>query len=340
MEETNAKSTGKTTKKKKREKENVLIEFVHTFFTILNVCGHVLLTMFIGLVHTKGPILVDPPSPLSELSTMSILARSRIMAELSKAAYEDTQTATETAKTLGFKVVEFYEDGSAQGYRFVSDHDIVIACRGTETHELGDILADLKIRRVPACIDCADVPGKVHRGFRGEAYRLWDKVHPDILAQADGGHKLWFTGHSLGAAMATLLATFAQQTEDALNVAGMVTFGSPRVGNREFANFTNETAPEYLRWVNNDDAVTKVPLNLFGNYYHCGKLMYLDEDGDYLNDVSWLRIHVDRVLGKLSHVFLIWTMDVSDVSDHFMDNYLGKITKLALAEEEAAQNTK
>merc|ERR1712151_366953 len=109
---------------------------------------------------------------------------------------------------------------------------------------------------------------------------MGEKIHPDILAENnDSSHKLWFTGHSLGAAIATLLATYSQTAEDALNTAGLVTFGSPRVGNSEFANFTNAAAPEYFRWVNNHDAVTKVPINIFGVYSHCGHLMYLKEDG-------------------------------------------------------------
>jgi len=197
----------------------------------------------------------------------------------------------------------------------------------------------LKIRRVPASTDYVDVPGLVHRGFQGEALKLWEKVHPDILAENnDGSHKLWFTGHSLGAAIATLLATYSQQTEDALNTAGLITFGSPRVGNRTFANFTNRVAPVNLRWVNNDDVVTKVPLNIFGLYSHCGHLMYLKEDGALLSDVSWLRIFVDRSLGRLSHIIRFWTMGISDLSDHGMANYLERVTKLK--EKEDAQNTK
>ena len=272
---------------------------------------------------------VDPPTPISKLSDMSNLKRSHIMAELAKMAYRNITEAAQKAKELGFKLVEFYEEGNAQGYRFVSDHDIVIACRGTEM-EIGDVLADLKFHRVSACIDCADVPGLVHRGFRAEACQLWDAMHNDILAESDRGvHKLWFTGHSLGAAMATLLAMFAQQTKDALNVSGLVTFGSPRVGNREFTQFIDQVAPECVRWVNNDDAVTKVPLNLLGHYSHCGHLMYLKEDGTFLNDVSWLKIFADRALGRLYHIFCCRNLGFSDARDHSIENYLERIKSLS-----------
>ena len=259
---------------------------------------------------------------------MSKLARSYIMAELADVAYENIQKAAQKAKDKGFKLVELYEHENAQCYRFVSDHDIVIASRGTEM-TIEDIAADLKFRRIRACMDCADVPGLVHRGFQGEALKLWEKVRWDILAGNDGGsHKLWFTGHSLGAAIATLLATYAHQNEDALNTAGLVTFGSPRVGNRTFTKFIDKVIPESIRWVNNDDVVTKVPINLFGRYSHCGHLMYLKKDGTCLSDVSWLKIFADRALGRLYHIFCCRFLSFSDVSDHSINNYLHKIQSL------------
>ena len=284
---------------------------------------------------------LDPPTPIPKLSDMSKLKRSYILAELAKIAYDNLEEVAQKAKELGFKLVEFYEQETAQGYRFVSDHDIVIACRGAETkaEEIEDMFAYFKIQRVSAGTDDAHVPGLVHSGFRAEACRLWDAIQKDILAETDGEiHKLWFTGHSLGAAMSTLLAVYSQQTEDALDTAGLVTFGSPRVGNWTFAKFANGAVPEYLRWVNNEDIFTKYPLNLLG-YYHCGHAMYLKEDGTCLEDVSWLKIFVDRTLGRLYHIYHLFrfgAIEISDFSDHHMDNYLEKIRQLALPEAEAA----
>ena len=259
---------------------------------------------------------------------MSKFARSHIMAELANVAYGDMQAATAKAKELGFNLVEFYEHGNAQCYRFVSDHDIVIAARGTETSEKEDILTDLKIHRIPACED-RSVPGLVHRGFQAEAFKLWDEIHGNVLLETASSHKLWLTGHSLGASIATLLSTYSQQDKATLDPAGMVTFGSPRVGNAEFAGHADKVVPQYLRWVNNDDVVTKVPLNIFGIYSHCGSQMYLKEDGTCLSDSSWPRIFVDRLLGRISHLIFVWNLEFSDAKDHGMANYLAKVKKLA-----------
>jgi hypothetical protein len=70
---------------------------------------------------------------------------------------------------------------------------------------------------------------------------------------------LWVTGHSLGAAVATVAA-------DALPATGGVyTFGSPRVGDGDFAAaFNRRFADRSFRYVDDHDAVTRVPPESFG----------------------------------------------------------------------------
>ena len=296
--------------------------------------SHRLFTHFID--SDMGPFTVAPSRPLPELLSMSKFERSHIMAELSYIAYESIPSAKAKARELGFKSVQFYEHGNAQCYRFVSDHDIVIAARGTETTETEDILSDLKIHRVPPCKDL-NVPGLVHRGFRGEAFELWHAARDNILLETASSHKLWFTGHSLGAAIATLLSTYSQHDKATLDPTGLVTFGSPRVGNREFACNADKVVPDNLRWVNNDDVVTKVPFNMFGLYTHCGSQMYLKEDGTCLSDVAWSTVFADRLWGRLSNM-VSRQLQFSDGKDHGMGSYLAKIKKLA--DEERSSKSK
>ncbi|XP_022960402.1 phospholipase A(1) DAD1, chloroplastic-like [Cucurbita moschata] len=68
------------------------------------------------------------------------------------------------------------------------------------------------------------------------------------------------TGHSLGAAVATLTAydinvTFRQQVP----LVTVVSFGGPRVGNKDFQRSLEEQGTKVLRIVNSGDVVTKVP---------------------------------------------------------------------------------
>jgi pimeloyl-ACP methyl ester carboxylesterase len=64
----------------------------------------------------------------------------------------------------------------------------------------------------------------------------------------------WFTGHSLGGALATLAADRHGDS------AAVYTFGSPLVGDDAFAaGFNNRHEGRSFRYVNGDDLVTRVP---------------------------------------------------------------------------------
>ena len=119
-------------------------------------------------------------------------------------------------------------------------------------------------------IRLADCPpgGQVHRGFMQALEEVWSDLLPH-LTQLDGkGCKLWVTGHSLGAALATLCASRYD------NVQGVYTFGSPRVGND---GFKEKLDANIYRVVNNDDIVARVPPP--GTYVHVGELKFIDSDG-------------------------------------------------------------
>ena len=67
--------------------------------------------------------------------------------------------------------------------------------------------------------------GRAHTGFAGALLDIWPQIALEL--QVVAGYSLLFTGHSLGAAMATLAASL--QTPKSL-----YTFGSPRVGDAAF----------------------------------------------------------------------------------------------------------
>jgi hypothetical protein len=99
------------------------------------------------------------------------------------------------------------------------------------------------------------------------------------------GRPVWFTGHSLGAALATLAAHRCATT------AGIYTFGSPRVADQGFAsNFNNRFAGKSFRIVNGTDVVTTIPLDVPDpvgiirmftkhNYRHVAAGMQIDDSG-------------------------------------------------------------
>ena len=218
--------------------------------------------------------------PMADLAP---LKRALLLAEVSMVSYLDD--ATDAAATLGFTETRFIDRDGAQAYVFETTHDRVIACRGTEPNEWNDIKADANALR-----DAAETVGRVHRGFKREVDDLWPLIKEELV---DDGRDLWSTGHSLGGAMATICAGRCKLDEIPVSPVETQTFGSPRVGSKRYVT---HSGIEHLRWVNNNDVVTRVPPRWLG-YVHTGTKMYLDSNGDHLPKFTAAQVAKDRAKG-------------------------------------------
>jgi len=241
--------------------------------------------------------------------------RSLLFAKLAQIAYLKPEDATKQVKKLGFTTVEFYNIDGAQAYRFMNKHDLVIACRGTEPTEYNDIKADANALPV-----IAETVSRVHRGFKQEVDELWPLVLEDLKRKANDKKEIWFCGHSLGAAMATIMASRCHLYPDVEPVQELYTFGSPRVGWPEYVKSLGVT---HHRWVNNNDIVTRVPLWLMG-YRHHGTEHYLNAYGLKRNPTGWQRVK-DRFRGMWMG---IKKGTIDNFSDHSMVEYVKHISKL------------
>ena len=230
-------------------------------------------------VEFRFKSVVDGP-----VEAMSLLERSLFFAEVSMISYLDLEECNKAAGQLGFEHAKFFECDGAQAYWFQTESDSVIACRGTEANEWNDIQADAN-----ALTALAETVGKVHRGFKREVDDLWPYLED---ALTNNKKTLWFTGHSLGGAMATISAGRCLLSHIRSEPAGLYTYGSPRVGDKQYVNYTN--IPHY-RWVNNNDIVARVPPFWLG-YRHSGQEMYLDRNGNLRDIKGWRRVS-DRIQG-------------------------------------------
>lgn len=217
------------------------------------------------------------------------------------------------AGKLGFTEGKYFECDGSQAYWFHNEHDSVIVCRGTEANDWNDIQAD-----VNALTALAETVGKVHRGFKQEVDDLWPYLEEALKSNTK---TLWFTGHSLGGAMATICAGRCLLSHIKSEPKGLFTYGSPRVGDKCYVNYTNIP---HFRWVNNNDFVTRVPPFWFG-YRHCGREMYLDRNGGLREVTGWRRIS-DRLQGAFHEFFTRFRIDY--LSDHSVLDYIDHIFKL------------
>ncbi|CAK9184992.1 unnamed protein product [Ilex paraguariensis] len=220
--------------------------------------------------------------------------------------------------------------------------DIVIALRGTATClEWAENMRDLLVQ-VPGQNDQAHGQPKVECGFlslyktRGDhvpslAESVVEEVHRLMELYKGETLSITVTGHSLGAALALLVADELSTCAPTVPPVAVFSFGGPRVGNRGFANRLNANNVKVLRIVNSQDVITKVP----GMFVSEGLDKKLRESGatDVLNvldnNMPWAYSHVGtelRVDTKMSP-YLKPNADVACCHDleaylHLVDGFL------------------
>ncbi len=253
------------------------------------------------------------------ISEKTLIEQSAFFANLSSCVYKDL--AFMRVNFEGFKVV-YHGHKGADAFTLEDDNNFIVACRGTEVKQFSDVKADLSISKTTVA------HGKLHIGFN----HYVDKVWRPIMALAQHTQKkVWFTGHSLGAAMATIMA-YRFATDDTLPTpAGLFTYGSPRVGNRTFINYFNTLPFPHHRWVNDGDIVTKIPFAPW--FYHCGTMHHIDESG-YVTpfyEKASLGYRIMRVI-KSRGVFRMLWQDTQDHSSELYRNYLALAEKFPIME--------
>ncbi len=176
----------------------------------------------------------------------------------------------------------------------------------------------------------AETIGRVHKGFKKEVDELWPMIKEDLLA-ASKTRTAWFTGHSLGAAMTTIMASRCNWDPNMPNIEEVYTFGSPRVGWPKYCKSLNV---KHHRWVNNNDIVTRVPLAIMG-YVHHGEEHYMNAYGLERKHTRWQRIK-DRWRGMWMG---LKQGSIDNFSDHSMVNYIANIKKNIMEGKNNGKNT-
>jgi len=199
------------------------------------------------------------------------------LAEVSTLVYSDPEFVKIHLNKVGLPEVRFFDNQGTQCYVANNDRFAIVAFRGSEIwkkeekFDLNRIIADLKTD-VDIRLTEWQPGGKVHRGFKEAFEQVWPDLLPYITQLASRGCKIWITGHSLGAALATLCSSRYDHAQ------GVYTFGSPRVGDDEFKE---KLDVKIYRIVNNDDIFCQVPPR--GRYVHVGQLKFIDRDGIILD---------------------------------------------------------
>lgn len=214
-------------------------------------------------------------------------------AQLSMCAYRDTGW-----EELDYKLHYKIDKSGVQAYIFQSGNIVVVAFRGSD--EKQDWINDAKATFIHTSY------GRMHKGFK----KLWDKVSRELQDNIPSGTLVYFTGHSLGGALALISSIYILHQQ-------VITFGCPMVLEK---NNPKHLQSYHIRVVNNNDLITRLPSKALG-YGHIGMLYYLSYSGGLLNSVKW----IDRVKSHLK----AWSKGqfFDGMYDHDLNLYIKKLSK-------------
>jgi hypothetical protein len=159
----------------------------------------------------------------------------------------------------------------------------VLVFRGTDSRSVGNWAENMRYWRTDLPLPVPGAAGAmVHTGF----FESWNAsaLAPALiaaaasLAAAHPGRPLYVSGHSLGAALATVAAVDIGARLPGVGVR-LVTFGSPRVGNAAFSRFVAASTTLSLRVTHNRDIVPSVPPTWVGFHHAAREAWQVDVDG-------------------------------------------------------------
>jgi triacylglycerol lipase len=212
------------------------------------------------------------------------------LAEAGLIAYEEPNFIRNVYMLRGFDGFRFFDNSPTEAFVAWKGKTAIVAFRGTELKSIRTVLdigTDASFTRAEF------LGGYAHKGFKEGLLSIWEgkeipagwapwasssgmEAFLKKLMEDKPGMSIFLTGHSLGAALATIAAALFPRA------AALYTFGSPMVGDEAF---TKNIAIPHYRWVNNRDFVTFIPPPeimakvLKYSYAHCGEEKYLDAEG-------------------------------------------------------------
>lgn len=104
----------------------------------------------------------------------------------------------------------------------------------------------------------------MHSGFKS----AWEEISSAVVSAVNSGlssnpsYKVVVTGHSLGGAVGTIAGAHLRRTLS--KSIDIYTYGSPRVGNSDFANYISTQSGSHYRITHGSDPVPRLPPALLG----------------------------------------------------------------------------
>ena len=148
----------------------------------------------------------------------------------------------------------------------------IIAFSGTDPLKIDDWITDFS---------AAPSPDGLHSGFEAAVDFVWSDIMAVIQQRSPTVERLFFTGHSLGGALAIIAAGRAMR-DLRTTATAVYTFGGPRTGGLDFFDgYMPGLGNNTFRLVHGDDVVPTVPPALGNTFLHVGRLIQCPTDGTF-----------------------------------------------------------
>ncbi|KAA1468863.1 lipase [Dentipellis sp. KUC8613] len=188
----------------------------------------------------------------------------------------------------GFQPVASGGDGGDEQFWYVgfdpAQSTVVVAHQGTNTSNILALLTDGDL--IQGKLDSTLFPGisssiEVHQGFAASHARS----APDILSavntalSAHNSKSVTLVGHSLGAALALLDSVYLPLHLSSDVQVTTVTYGMPRVGNQDFADYVDAHA--HVTHINNEEDPIPIVPGRFLGYHHPSGEVHIQDSGSW-----------------------------------------------------------
>lgn len=193
------------------------------------------------------------------------------IARLAQAVYHDESHIRKTDLVADYRDTATFKSGGVFAFAGLRENSstAVVAFRGSEIawdDWANNLKCAAKVTHVAG--------GRVHRGFQDELQSIWASIESKLW---DWGNdcqrelRVDFCGHSKGGALATLAALRWQVSPLPGQLGRLVTFGAPRVGDKEFVAACDKHLIYARTWrfANAGDPVPITPSWWRGFTHHC-----------------------------------------------------------------------
>lgn len=214
------------------------------------------LLLSLGAMSWATPALagIDFDAMFADHTASESWRASYLMLAICEIVYGDPATRSKRWELLGLSEFgsEKSKETSADMVVVRSNKHLFLAYRGSKGWK--DMLADTAMGKIE------NVFGdfKIHSGFANQALALREFTKK-AASTGLGDRKLWLVGHSLGGAVAQLLA-YDLRVNHKFSIAGVVTCGGPKLGNDKWQDAYNAVLKNQTwRWINQHDPVPHLP---------------------------------------------------------------------------------